>query len=409
MSADTLTGERFRSDAAPSATPAARARHDGFELAVVIPTYCERGNVAEVVDRLREALSGIAWEAIFVDDDSPDGTAETIRAIGREDSRVRCLQRINRRGLAGACIEGALASAAPVIAVMDADLQHDERVLPTMLRRLRDRGAELVVATRYDGGGGIGDWSASRERVSRGATRLGRLVHAHPVSDPMSGFFMLRRELLEEAVRSLSTAGFKLLLDILATIERPIAVEEVPYTFRSRARGESKLDSAVAWEFGMLLLDKLLGRYIPARFVAFSLVGGAGIAVHLAVVGLLLTLTGFDFPQAQAGAAVVTMTFNYAVNNLLTYRDRRRKGLAWLTGLASFAAACSLGALANVMIAASVFARHVPWILASLAGILVGAVWNYAMTSRFTWGGPVARSSGERPSGSLQIRPGTSR
>jgi dolichol-phosphate mannosyltransferase len=284
-----------------------------------------------------------------------------------------------------------LASTAPLIAVMDADLQHDEAVLPKMLAYLRDGSAELVVATRYGGTGSVGAWTPSRARISSRATRLSQLVYEHPVSDPMSGFFMLRRGLLEEAMRELSTMGFKLLLDILATIKRPIAIKEVSYTFRSRVEGESKLDSVVAWDFGMLVIDKLIGRYIPMRFVAFSLVGGAGILVHLATMMTLLAHTPMNFPVAQAVAATGTMVFNYAVNNALTYRDRRRRKLAWVTGLASFMVACSLGALANVTIANAVYAQHAPWVLASLAGILVGAVWNYAMTSRFTWGSSAAR------------------
>ena len=369
----------------------ASSKEPGAELAVVIPTFCERGNVIEVIRRLRNVLAGISWEAIFVDDDSPDGTARIVRAIGRRDRRVRCVHRIGRRGLSGACIEGMLASSAPVIAVMDADLQHDESVLPKMLAQLRAEGAELVVATRYAGAGSVGEWSASRARISNGATRLSQLVYEHPVSDPMSGFFMLRRALLEEAMRELSSTGFKLLLDILATIKRPIVIKEVSYTFRNRVEGESKLDSVVAWDFGMLVIDKLIGRYIPMRFVAFSLVGGAGILVHLATMTMLLAHTAMSFPEAQTIAATGTMVFNYAVNNVLTYRDRRRRKLAWLTGLASFMVACSLGALANVMIANAVYAQHAPWVLASLAGILVGAVWNYAMTSRFTWGSSTAR------------------
>lgn len=369
----------------------ASSKEPGAELAVVIPTFCERGNVIEVIRRLRNVLAGISWEAIFVDDDSPDGTARIVRAIGRRDRRVRCVHRIGRRGLSGACIEGMLASSAPVIAVMDADLQHDESVLPKMLAQLRAEGAELVVATRYAGAGSVGEWSASRARISNGATRFSQLVYEHPVSDPMSGFFMLRRALLEEAMRELSSTGFKLLLDILATIKRPIVIKEVSYTFRNRVEGESKLDSVVAWDFGMLVIDKLIGRYIPMRFVAFSLVGGAGILVHLATMTMLLAHTAMSFPEAQTIAATGTMVFNYAVNNVLTYRDRRRRKLAWLTGLASFMVACSLGALANVMIANAVYAQHAPWVLASLAGILVGAVWNYAMTSRFTWGSSTAR------------------
>lgn len=356
------------------------------ELVVVVPTYCERDNIGQVVRRLRHVLTGIRWEAVFVDDDSPDGTAKVVRHMGRADPRVRCVHRLGRRGLAGACIEGMLASAAPLIAVIDADLQHDETVLPRMLQCLREGSAELVVATRYGASGSVGDWDTGRAAASRHATYLSHLLYRHQVSDPMSGFFMLKRELFEEAMRKLSTSGFKLLLDLLASIDHPIAVKEVPYTFRSRLHGESKLDSVVVWDFGMLMLDKLVGRYVPMRFVAFSLVGGAGIAVHMAIITLLLSFTALSFPVGQSMAAICTMVFNYAVNNVLTYRDQRRRGLSWVTGLFSFMVACGLGALANVTIATSLFSRHIPWALAALAGIVVGAVWNYAMTSRFTWG-----------------------
>lgn len=357
-----------------------------IELVIVIPTYCERENLPELVRRLRQTLVGIEWEAIVVDDDSPDQTAQLARSLSLSDRRVRCLHRIGRRGLSSACIEGMLASAAPVIAVMDADLQHDETRLPLMLQRIRDEGADLVVATRYAGNGSIGEWDSGRAEMSRTATRLSRMVHAQNVSDPMSGFFMMKREVLESALRDLSAVGFKLLLDILATVKRRLVVVEEPYTFRGRERGESKLDSLVIWDFGMLLLDKLIGRYVPVRFIAFAIVGGSGVIVHLAIITLLLSFGALSFPTAQLTASTLTMVFNYSVNNVLTYRDQRRRKLAWLTGLLPFMAACSLGAFINVVIANHFYASGTAWPLASLAGILVGAVWNYVVTSRFAWG-----------------------
>jgi dolichol-phosphate mannosyltransferase len=278
-----------------------------------------------------------------------------------------------------------LASAAPVIAVMDADLQHDETRLPAMFERIRDEGADLVIATRYGGNGSTGSWDATRADMSRAATRLSRFVHEQNVSDPMSGFFMLKRAVLETALRDLSAVGFKLLLDILATVKEPLVIREEPYTFRNRASGESKLDSLVLWDFGMMLLDKLVGRYVPVRFIAFALVGGAGVIVHMAVISILLLYGRLAFPAAQIAASTLTMVFNYSVNNVLTYRDRRRRKLGWLTGLASFMAACSLGAFINVVIANSFFSQGAPWVVASLAGILIGAMWNFAVASQFTW------------------------
>ena len=221
----------------------------GPELTLVIPTLNERDNIGPLVDLLDAVLEAVSWEVIFVDDDSPDGTAERIREIGRRDRRVRCLQRLGRRGLTTACIEGALAASATYIAVMDADMQHDENLLPQMLAMLKSDSADLVVGSRYVAGGGIGGLDPARANMSAFATRLSRIICKAEIADPMSGFFMLRRDVLEEALRRLSGQGFKILLDILASSPRPLRVRELPYEFRERQRGESKLDTRVAWEY----------------------------------------------------------------------------------------------------------------------------------------------------------------
>jgi dolichol-phosphate mannosyltransferase len=153
-----------------------RAMTLGPELAVVIPTLNEKDNVAPLVELLDVVLDGVSWEVIFVDDDSADGTAKRIREISRGDRRVRCLQRIGRRGLTTACIEGALATSAPYVAVMDADMQHDEKLLPQMLATLKSEPVDLVVGRRYIGGGGIGGWNPARASMSAFATRLSRLI-----------------------------------------------------------------------------------------------------------------------------------------------------------------------------------------------------------------------------------------
>jgi len=357
-----------------------------LELSVVVPTFNEAANVEALLERLRGVLGEDGWEVVFVDDDSPDSTASLVRSVARRDPRVRCVQRVGRRGLSSACIEGMLASSAPHIAVMDADLQHDEGVLPAMLGLLRSGRADLVVGTRYASGGGTGDWDRRREGLSRLATRASRLVVRQPVSDPMSGYFMLRRELFDATVHRLSALGFKILLDILASAPPGLRVAEVPYTFRSRHAGVSKLDELVMWEYAMLLADKTVGRWIPVRFLTFALVGSLGVIVHMAVLAVLLEGAGAAFPAAQSAATGVAMVFNFAVNNVLTYRDRRLHGWAWWRGLASFVAACSVGALANVGIATYLFERRSTWFLAALAGVLVGAVWNYAVTQLYTWG-----------------------
>ena len=354
-------------------------------LSIVVPTFNESQNVKELLRRIEATLGMTGWEIIFVDDDSPDGTAAVVRDISRADARVRCLQRVGRRGLSSACIEGMMAASAPTIAVMDADLQHDEAVLPKMLTEI-EGGADVVIGTRYSAGGSTGDWNESRKAMSQLATTVSQVILKQPVSDPMSGFFMLQRKVLESTVHHLSGLGFKILLDILATVKQPLRVTEVPYRFRDRIAGESKLDEVVVWEYAMLLADKTIGRYVPVRFLAFSIIGGIGIFVHMAVLSAVLHGLDLSFTTAQSVATGTAMTFNFALNNVLTYRDSRLKGMGWFRGLLSFMLACSLGAFANVGIASYLFENRTQWIVAALAGVVVGAVWNYAVSQIYTWG-----------------------
>jgi dolichol-phosphate mannosyltransferase len=355
-------------------------------LSIIVPTFNEQDNVHELVQRVDRCLPGIDWEIVFVDDDSVDGTLKVLHDASRADPRVRYLQRIGRRGLASAVVEGILSTSAPYVAVMDADLQHDESKLAEMLRRLEASNCDIVIGSRYVESGGTGDWSERRRLISDVATRVTRLVLRTTVSDPMSGFFMLRREAFNGSVRRLSSMGYKILLDILVSAQRPLVVAEIPYVFRSRQHGESKLDSAVTWEFLMLLLDKTVGRVVPGRFVMFTLVGGLGVFVHMLVLAVANRGLDVAFLTSQLTATTAAMTFNFFANNLLTYRDKRLKGFWQLTrGLLSFYAVCGLGAVSNVGIATVLFQEDYSWWLSGLAGILVGAVWNYAASSMFTW------------------------
>jgi dolichol-phosphate mannosyltransferase len=353
------------------------------ELTVVVPTFNERDNIEPLLARLAETLRGIAWECIFVDDDSPDGTADTVRSIARADQRVRCIHRIGRRGLSTAVIEGVQASSAPYVAVIDADMQHDETLLPRMLDSIKTEAIDIVIGSRHVEGGGVGDWDKGRVVISGFAARLSRLVVSADLADPMSGFFLMTRSAFDGAVRRLSGQGFKILLDLFASTPTPFRFKELPYTFRQRQHGESKLDTFVVWEYLMLLLDKLIGHIVPVRFVLFGVVGASGVVVHL--VTLRLMLLGSSFTVAQATATIVAMTSNFVLNNFLTYRDRRLRGWRFFSGLLSFYAVCSIGAVANVGIASAAFARHYSWWASGLAGAAVGVVWNYAVSAVFTW------------------------
>lgn len=360
-----------------------------LELAVVIPTFNERANVPLLVAKLEQALRGTRWEAIFVDDDSPDGTADAAREIARADSRVRVIQRIGRRGLGTACIEGMCATAAPVVAVIDGDLQHDETILPQMLAALRqDDTLDLVIGSRFVAGGGTGEWDRDRVAKSAFATRLSQRVLNVGLTDPMSGFFMIRTDVVRTIAPHLSGIGFKILLDIMTASARPLRCLELPYVFRCREQGESKLDHVVALEYLIALYDRKFGKVVPVRFAMFSCIGVIGVLIHMGVLMLLHLGLGSGFLGAQIVGTAAAMTFNFFLNNALTYRDRRLRG--WrelLDGWVSFSLVCSVGAVANVGVAAFLYDfRYGAWAGSALAGVLVGAVWNYALSSRFTWG-----------------------
>ncbi len=370
---------------APFKPSAAKVETAAPQLSVVVPTFNERDNVLALFDKLDAALAGLAWEVVYVDDNSPDGTWENVRALARRDPRVRCVRRIGRRGLSGACIEGILASSAPYAAVIDADLQHDETQLGKMLGLLQSGAADLVVGSRYVEGGSADSFDRQRLGASVLATALARRALKIGIADPMSGFFMIRRDRFETLAPQLSTQGFKILLDVIATAGGDLRVVEIPYVFGSRLHGQSKLDSMVALDFLGLVLAKYTNDAVSLRFLLFALVGSLGLFVHLAALFVALDVVGLPFPEAQACGALLAMTSNFILNNFLTYRDQRLKGLRILRGLLLFYLVCGVGLAANVGVAFSVYDQEPIWWLAGAAGALMGVVWNYAMSGLFVW------------------------
>lgn len=367
-----------------------------LQLAIVLPTLNERGNIAPLIARIEAALGPAGWEVLVVDDNSADGTAEEARQISLHDPRLRVIQRIGRRGLASAAIEGFCATAAPYVAVMDADHQHDPALLREMLASVQAGEAEVAVASRFAAGASTADWGRpDRERLSGLANSLARQLTGVELTDPMSGYFLLPTATARRLVPNLSGIGFKILLDLLATANPPLTVKDFPMNFSARRSGESKLDRAVAFEFLVGLYDKWLGRIIPTRFALFGTIGALGVVVHMAVLSAYLAASGgtfrgqlvSDFEIGQTLAALVAMTFNFVLNNTLTYADQRLTGLGQvLRGWLKFAATCSVGLLANVAVAAVLVRSGFHPYPAALAGIAIGSVWNYALSSRFVWG-----------------------
>jgi len=355
-----------------------------LELAVIVPTLNERENVKRLIARLEDSLAGIEWEVVFVDDDSPDATAELCRQIGRGDRRVRVLQRIGRRGLASACIEGILATCAPYVAIIDGDLQHDETLIPRMLARLKSDNLDLVIGSRNVEGGSMGRFAASRVRLSNLGRLISRRVISCELQDPMSGFFVADRRFINIAMPRISAIGFKILLDLIASSPRLVRLAEVPYEFQSRFRGESKLDTTVGFEYLTLVLHKLIGSILPVQFVIFGLVGLVGVFVHLAVLSAQL-FQGVPFARAHAVATAVAILANFFLNNLVTHRDSRLRGWSLLPGMVVFFEVCALGALSNFALAKLLYSAGSPWQLAGTVGMAVSSVWNYSVTAALSW------------------------
>jgi dolichol-phosphate mannosyltransferase len=374
------------SESAASLIEAPTSARGAPTLTVVVPCYNERPNVAPLIARLDAALYGIAWEVVYVDDDSPDGTAAEVRRIARTDRRVRCIRRIGRRGLASAVIEGALSSSAQYVAVIDGDLQHDETKLPEMLAALRNGQHDVAVGSRHvagaDDAGLANRW---RHMLSNGGIRLAQFVLPVRLTDPMSGFFMLPRPLFETLAARLTGQGFKILLDLTLSSPAPLRLVEIPFVFHERVAGESKLDALVLTQFAGLLLDKLFGGLMPLRFISFALVGALGVLVHLTILTSMVKFAGLRFETAQAIATVVAIVFNFQLNNDITYRDQRLRGSRLWRGLVVFLLVCGVGAVANIGIANTLYETHTQWTIAGAIGAVIGVVWNYAVSATLVW------------------------
>jgi dolichol-phosphate mannosyltransferase len=355
------------------------------ELSVIVPAYNERDNVPLMVDLLRRTLEGVSWEVVFVDDNSPDGTAAAVRAIGAADDRVRCIRRIGRRGLAGALIEGILSSQARYVAILDADMQHDESLLVPMLERLRKGDVDVVVGSRYVPGGSADSFTSKRRFMSRLSHVAAHMITKVDLSDSGSGFFMIRRDAVEEIAPRLSSQGFKLLLDIMTTARGTLRPAELPYTFRQRQHGESKLDAHIILDFAALLVAKLTNDAVSFRFLMFCFVGLTGVVVHMAALEVAIRGAALRFEVAQIIATVVAVCWNFVLNNMLTYRDQRLTGWRFVTGLLRFQLICAVGAVSNVGAAAWLYGFGENWWLAGLAGAVMSAVWNYVVSAAFVW------------------------
>ena len=362
-----------------------------LKVSIVLPTYNERGNIEPLLAQLLPLQHHYNLEILVVDDDSADGTAEWVRQLAHAEPRLRLIRRVGRSGLASAIKEGLLDATGDVAVVMDSDGQHEPASVRRAIDTLVQGDLDLVIGSRFHPEAEILGLSGRRERGSSWANASARFSLPNryaSLSDFMSGFFALRLEPLLPLIRAVDVNGFKFLYELLAVSRGSLRTSEVPLSFQPRTHGSSKLDLAIFWDFLISILHSLSLRLLPRRAISFGLVGVSGVAVQLVVTQLLM-LGRLGFEQALPFAVVAAASSNYLINNALTFRFQRLKGLALLRGLLKFLLVASLPVLANVGLASafySLVARDTLW--AQLAGILVVFVWNYAASSRFVWNTP---------------------
>ena len=357
------------------------------EITVVVPTFNERANIDELIDRIQAELAGLKWEIIVVDDNSPDGTGHHVRRIRTLDPRVRVIRRIGRRGLSSACIEGMLASSATYVAVIDADLQHDPAMLRDMLDILRGGTAELVCASRYLAGGSTGGWGEHCAVAGGLATWAARTMIAVELTDPMSGYFAVRRDVVDHIAPALSGVGFKILLDIVLAAGPGLRVAEIPVSFGMRLHGDSKLSPRVVWDYVMMLAEHRSGGAVLANRMSGFVMASAGLLVNIFALWLLYDLYGLGSAGAEIIAAMAGCATVYAVNEMLAYG--RRGAWRWYLGLPPFLASCAAGILGNVLLASWLEARGIDWLVAAGCGAILGMIWNNGAVGRHGW--PVQR------------------
>jgi dolichol-phosphate mannosyltransferase len=308
---------------------------NNMKLSVISPTLNEADNVPRLVQRLEQALTEIDYEILIVDDDSADRTWSVAQQLSLTNPRVRALRRVQNPGLGLAVIDGFSAADGEILACIDADLQHDPAILPAMLEGLQ-RGADIVVGSRHIAGGSTGDWNRWRRMQSWLATKTAQLLLGVTLKDPMSGYFLMRREDFSAVKEQLKGDGFKILLEMLANLQSS-GIAEVPYTFQARIHGASKLSNRVIFQYVQQLWRLCsTSRHRSVRFMKSAMVGGVGIFANLAIMSILLAVTHIVDWRASALACLGANLQNYLLNHYWTYPARAKRGYEEIGSYASY-------------------------------------------------------------------------
>ena len=383
----------------------AEASDRRVRLSLIVPTFNESKNIREILQRLAELLDeplAGEYELIVVDDDSPDRTWEVALSLAAENPRVRVMRRVAERGLSTAVIRGWQAARGEVLAVIDADLQHPPEITVQLWREI-ERGADLTVASRHTDGGGVSSWSVIRRLLSRGAQVLGLLLLPGVlgrVSDPMSGYFMVRREAI--AGRRMSPLGYKILIEVIGR-GKIRWIGEVGYVFRERAEGESKVTWRLYVDYLRHLLRLRLDTLLAARFARFAAVGSSGVLVDM---GLLYALSdphmlGWGLTRSKLLAAEIAIVNNFIWNDAWTFGDLaadQQGALQKLKRFGKFNVVCALGLVLNLGLLNLQFnLLGMNRYLANAIAIALVTMWNFWLNMKLSWRSTEVSAEPPRP------------
>mgnify|MGYP001166224958 FL=1 len=358
-------------------------------ISIVIPTFNEQNNISGIIDQLLKLDINYEIEIIVVDDNSIDGTAAFVREFSRIDRRVRLIIRMGRSGLSSAIKEGCLCASGEVIAVMDADGQHDPLYIEQALNKLEINKFDILVGSRFIEGSKIKGLSKRRERSSSIANYLARLslygFYSH-LTDYMSGFILFKRNSCIKFIEKIDVNGFKFFYELLALSKGKLKVIEIPLVFKERIYGNSKLDFPVVWDFLISLIHSFIRRIIPRRAVSFALVGSSGVVVQLLTIYFFMSVTSFDFEKVLPVGVVIAATSNFTINNFFTFRTNKLSGKRFYLGLMKFLLVSSLPIIANIGITTLFYSQlSINSFISQIGGILVVFIWNYAASSKIVW------------------------
>ena len=354
-------------------------------ISILIPTYNEALNIKILIDRISHCLKKIDWEIIFVDDNSPDKTSEKIEYFTKTQSNIKVVNRLNERGLAGAVITGLKYCKFQNIIVMDADLQHDPIYIPKLIKRIEKDDATIVIASRYFQSSTIEDFHFMRKIVSKLTIKIFNMFSYKKLTDPMSGFFIIKKDFFINLSKQLSKDGYKILADIILNGPKTITVSEISLGFKKRNAGQSKMNLRVLWDFLLIIAYCVLKNYVPRKYLSYIFVGCLGLLTHLIFLYVFYKLLLINFLLSHILATFIAILINFTLNNVLTFYSKNLIGFRWLIGLVNYNIFCSYGLFISYSITKVLSDLNCYWFLAGIIGTFTASIWNFSISKFLVW------------------------